>query len=463
MCWHGWPFVVFYAIVSIMNGLRMMIYRLLISLFTLVASLHAVASDDAYVAEKIRQHVLRDSSLYERLGRFVDTYPRRLSGSAMLEAGIDWIIAEMRSEGWEVATQSVKVPVWDRGEEWLRLRTPDDRVMPMLGLGGSIGTNGVLRGRIVVVSDFADLAAKAQQVRGAIVVYDVPFTDYGSTVSYRYNGASEAARYGAVAALVRSVSPYGIQTPHTGAMAYNDSLTRIPVAAITMEDAMFLRRCQDRGQVCTVDLYMEAQQKPHADSRNIIIEIKGSDAIEEVLVMGGHIDSWDVGQGAMDDAGGCFAAWHALNVLRRMGMKPRRTIRVVFWTNEENGLRGGIEYEARTRHQRHVLAIESDEGTFAPVAFQAKAGPDTMAVLREIHALLLPLGMKDLVHGDGGADISPLSAAGVPVMSLMVDSQRYFWYHHTAGDTIDKLDPADLNKCAAALAIMSWFAQEKLP
>ena len=172
--------------------------------------------------------------------------------------------------------------------------------------------------------------------------------------------------------------------------------------------------------------------------------------------MGGHIDAWDVGQGAMDDAGGCFAALRALEAIRALGVRPRRTIRVVFWTNEENGLRGGKAYAEETAADRHVLAIESDEGTFAPTGFSTNATGTVRAVLDAAGAMLAPVGADTVVTGGGGADIGPLEAKGVPVMSLQVDGSRYFWYHHTDADTIDKLDARDLNRCAAALAVMAW-------
>lgn len=418
--------------------------------------------DGGTAARALIGQITSDSLLSSRVADFVDHYPHRLSGSSMLELGLDWIVAALRRDGWNVRQQNVMVPHWERGEESVTMVSPLRRKMPMLGLGGSVGTGGrPVRARVLVVGSFDELAKRSADAKGRIVVFNVPFTDYGSTVRYRYDGAVQAAKHGAVASLVRSVGPYGIQTPHTGGMGYDSATPRIPHAAITMEDAMMLQRFQDRGETVELELAMSARWLPDAPSRNIVIEIPGTEKPNEVVVMGGHIDSWDVGQGAMDDAGGCFAAWRALHAMRALGMKPKRTIRVVFWTNEENGLRGGRAYEEQTRNETHVLAVESDEGTFAPRGFSTNAKGPLFADLTSYAKFLEPIGAGTIEEGGGGADISPLEEKGVPVMSLQVDGSRYFWYHHTDGDTFDKLDAKELNHCAAALAVITWYAAQR--
>jgi len=217
-----------------------------------------------------------------------------------------------------------------------------------------------------------------------------------------------------------------------------------------------------------VTLKMEARTLPDADGRNILAEIRGSERPEEVVVLGGHIDSWDVGTGAMDDAGGVVAAWEAVRLIRRLGLKPRRTIRVVGWTNEENGTRGGIAYRDAHRAEldNHVLAIETDAGTFAPLGFGATASPDAMSMIRDIATLLEPIGAGRITDGGGGADIGPIMQLGVPGLGLAVEGTRYFWYHHSDGDTVDKLDPAEVAKCVATLAVMAYVVAdmpERLP
>ena len=240
------------------------------------------------------------------------------------------------------------------------------------------------------------------------------------------------------------------------------AVTRIPAAALAMEDAMMLHRMQDRGDKVVVKLEMEAKMLPDADSRNVMAEIVGSEHPEEVVVMGGHIDSWDVGQGAMDDGGGVVAAWEALKVIQRLGLKPRRTIRVVGWTNEENGTRGGVAYrDARGADvAKHILAIESDGGVFKPTGFDYGGPPQALAVLKEIGRLLAPLGADTVEEGGGEADIGPLMEKGVPGLGLRVQDDKYFWYHHTQGDTLDKLDPAELAQCVAAMAVMAYVAAD---
>lgn len=398
-----------------------------------------------------------DRQLYPLLADFCDHYPRRLSGSENLEKGLDWIIARMKQDGWEVSTQAVMVPNWKRGVESLSMNMPMVRSMPFCGLGGSVGTSGKpLKAPVLVVRSFEELNQRSADVKGKIVVYNVPFTSYGATVAYRYNGASQAARYGAVASLVRSVGPFGIQTVHTGGMGYNDSLPKIPTGAITMEDAMLLQRMQDRSEPIELSLTMNAQWNPDAPSRNIIIELKGSEFPNEVVVMGGHIDSWDLGTGAMDDAGGCFVSWRALSMIKELGLRPKRTIRVCFWTNEENGLKGGTAYAEKTRGDKHVLAIESDAGVFAPTGFSCSDEGPTRKAIEDIATLLGSVHANNIETGDGGADIGPLKALGVPVMELNVQGDRYFWYHHTEGDTIDKLDEGEMNDCVYAMAVMAW-------
>jgi carboxypeptidase Q len=255
-----------------------------------------------------------------------------------------------------------------------------------------------------------------------------------------------------------------MQTPHTGTSSYQKGVKKIPHAAITVEDAMLLQRFQDRGQQPVVHLTMEAETLPETTSRNIIAEIRGSENPEEIVVLGGHIDSWDVGQGAMDDAGGSFAAWEAVLLMKKLGLTPKRTIRVVMWTNEENGLRGGTAYRDMVQEngslENHVLAIESDAGVFEPKGFGFGGTEEAYKIISKAAPLLEPIGANDISEGGGGADIGPIMREGVPGMGLRVDGSRYFWYHHTAADTIDKLDEEEYQKSIAAMAIMAYIAAE---
>jgi carboxypeptidase Q len=421
-------------------------------------------------ADRIIAAALADSSAYARLGEMVDRFGHRLSGSESLERAIDWMLAEMERDGFaNVRGEPVMVPVWVRGRESAELVAPRPMALPMLGLGGSVGTppEGITA-EVLVVSSFADLEARGAEARGKIVLFDVPFTGYGPTVQYRSNGAVAAARHGAVASLIRSVTPVSLRSPHTGMMVYADAVPRIPHAAITVEDATLLHRLQDRGERIVVRLHMEARTLPDAPSRNPVGELVGRERPDEVVVLGGHIDSWDVGQGAMDDAGGVVATWEAVRLLQRLGLRPRRTIRVVGWTNEENGLRGGTAYRDTHRDalDRHVLAIESDAGVFRPLGFGFGGSDSAYALVRQVGALLEGIGAGEVTRGGGGADIGPIMREGVPGMGLNADGERYFWYHHSHGDTLDKLDPHEMNLCVAALAVMAYVVadlEEGLP
>jgi carboxypeptidase Q len=372
----------------------------------------------------------------------------------------------MRADGLEnVRGEPVMVPHWVRGAESAELMAPRRKPLTMLGLGGSVGTpSGGITAPVVVVRSFDDLAARgAAAVRGKIVLFDVPFTTYDETVAYRYAGASAAAKLGAVAMLVRSVASFSMNSPHTGAMRYDSTVARrIPAAAITVEDAMLLHRMQDRGQAITVRLTMSARTLPLAPSRNVVAELRGRERPDEVVVIGGHIDSWDVGQGAMDDAGGVVAAWEAVRLMKTLGLRPRRTIRVVGWTNEENGTAGGNAYLAAHRDEvpRTVFALESDNGVFRPIGIRVAASDSAVAMLKRLAPLLARIGADTVTAGEGEADIQPLLDAGVPGAGLHVDEARYFWYHHSNADTPDKLDPYDVARCVATMAVWGYVLGE---
>jgi carboxypeptidase Q len=249
-----------------------------------------------------------------------------------------------------------------------------------------------------------------------------------------------------------------MRTPHTGGMAYNDSVPKIPHAAITPEDADMIARMIERGQRVQVKLTMTARMMPDAPSRNVIAELRGTTAPDEVVVMGGHIDSWDVGRGAMDDAGGVVVAWEAIRILKELGLRPRRTIRVVGWTNEENGLRGGNGYRDAHKAEldKHIAAIESDGGVFKPLGFGFTGSDSAFAIVRQIGSLLAGIGAGEIAKGGGGADIGPIMTLGVPGLGLNVDGTKYFWYHHTDADTVDKLDQREVALCVAVMAVMAY-------
>jgi carboxypeptidase Q len=413
-------------------------------------------------AARIIGAALTSDRAYARLAHLTDHIGNRLSGSKSLEQAIEWAIAEMKRDGLDnVRAEKVMVPHWVRGEESLEMVTPVPRKLQMLGLGNSIATPAEgISAEVVVVRNFAELDSLGEQVRGKIVLYNAPFTDYGATVLYRVQGASRAAHYRAVAALVRSITPVSLQTPHTGAMQYDPNQPKIPVAAITIEAAEFLQRMNDRGDHPTVRLKMEAKFLPDAESANVIAEIKGSEKPDEVVVIGGHFDSWDVGQGAHDDGGGAIVSWETIRLLKELGLRPRRTIRAVLFTNEENGSRGGNGYldAHRAEIPKHVFAIESDSGVYKPEGFglAASAPLQVRSNLQEIAKLLSGIGSDHIAADGGGADISPLMREGVAGASLDVDGTHYFDIHHTQADTLDKVNPRELALCVATMAVMAY-------
>jgi carboxypeptidase Q len=431
-----------------------------ISLAASAASQQSIAMQYRSAADRISQAALSDSAAWNRIAELTERFGHRFSGSQSLEQAIDWVIEKMKADGLDnVRGEPVMVPRWIRGEESVELLAPRVQKLPMLGLGGSVATPAAgITAEVLVVSTFDELTARAAQARGKIVLFNAPFTSYGATVVYRRDGANAASKVGAVAALLRSVGPYSMRTPHTGSLQYDSTVTKIPHAAISSEDADMIARMSARGERVRVRLKMTAHYLPDAPSRNVMGELKGRELPDEVVVMGGHIDSWDVGRGAMDDAGGVVVAWEAIRILKKLGLQPRRTIRVVGWTNEENGMRGGNAY--RDTHKanldKHVLAIESDGGVFRPLGFGFTGSDAAFGIISQVGTLLDKVGATAITRGGGGADIGPIMALGVPGMGLNVDGTKYFWYHHTDSDTVDKLDPKEVAQCAAAMAIMAY-------
>ena len=415
-------------------------------------------------AGRLLGEAVAGDAAWQRLAYLGDTYGNRISGSPNLEAAIKWAVEEMKRDGLEnVHTEAVKVPHWVRGRESLEIVGPIPQPLVMLGLGNSVGTPPAgIEADLLVVHSFEELDAARDRVKGKIVLFNVPFTTYGDTVRFRAAGPSRAGGLGAVAVLVRSVGPAGLRTPHTGALSYAEGQPQIPAAAVTTEDAARLERMFNRGTKVRLKLMMEAKFLPEADSANVVGEIRGRELPNEVVVIGGHFDSWDVGTGSTDDGGGCVATWEALRLMKKLNLRPRRTVRVVLWTNEENGGRGGQAYRDAHLEElpNHVMMLESDGGVFRPTGFGFSGSDGGRARVRDIATLLAGIHADNIGASGGGADIGPsVQQANIPAMSLEVDG-NYFLIHHTPADTIDKIDPLEIARSAGAIAVLTYVVAE---
>lgn len=415
--------------------------------------------------DRIIAAATKDSSSWELLAYMCDTFGPRLSGSKNLENTINWIYNQLKKDGFvNVKREKVMVPHWVRGKESCEMLSPRKHKFSVLGIGGTVATpTEGITAPVLVVSSFEELEQKKADAKGKIVLFDVPFTSYGKTVQYRFSGAFKAAEAGAVASLIRAVSPIGFYMSHTGMMGqYPEGVKKIPHAAISMEDVLLLHRMFDRGQRPVVKLILDDKTLPDALSYNVMGEIPGTEKPDEIIAVGGHIDSWDVGEGAQDDGSGVIATWEAVKLLHDLGIKPKRTIRIVMWTNEENGARGGKAYAKYHKDEKHSLVFEFDSGVFPPERI-GYSGPDSLFnEVKQFEPLLKRVGNIEVKKGGGGVDIGPtMRNNGVSGMSLGTDdAHRYFWYHHSQSDTPDKVDPADMNHCVAAIAVALYLYSE---
>ncbi|CAH0559506.1 unnamed protein product [Brassicogethes aeneus] len=415
---------------------------------------------------------------YNELTKFVDKFGPRVSGTKNLEDSIDHMLDLLKKNNLDnVHGEEVQVPHWVRGEEEAWILEPRLTNLPVLGLGFSVSTpEEGITAEVLVVKSFEELNQSnfTEKAKGKIIVFNNDYVTYGVSVKYRSLGASRAAEKGGVAALVRSVTNYSQRTLHTGMQSYESGVRKIPVASITVEDARFLQRLQDRGEKIVVKLkLMNVNNKPKT-SRNTVSEIKGSQKPEKVVLVSGHLDSWDVGNGAMDDGGGAFISWYSLVVLRALNLTPKRTVRCVLWTGEEFGLTGVIGYNATHANEldNFTFVMESDEGTFTPQGLVYSAGKQGGCILQEVLKLMASINATRAEYGAScGSDISIWTGNGIPGASLLNDAEKYFWYHHSAADTIDVENPDDLDKGLALWASVAYiiadlsleFPRERVP
>jgi Zn-dependent M28 family amino/carboxypeptidase len=375
----------------------------------------------------------------------------------------------MRDDGLDdVRLEPVQVPHWVRGTEHARVVRPIDRPLALLALGGSVGTAGRLRAPVVAFESLDDLRASTASLDGTIVFVNqhmAPYDDVHDDPGYRValparlHSASEAARRGAAAVLVRSATAIRSPLPHAGALAYDDGVRRIPAAAISTEDADALADLARHGRVA-VTLALGARTLPDASSANVVGEIRGRERPDEIVLLGAHIDSWDVGQGASDDGAGCVAVMEALRLLRASGLAPRRTVRAVLFTGEEYGLAGAADYQRRHAGERHVVAFETDYGMAAPDAIGV-GSEDRARAMAPLLPLFRRFGIRRFRTHAFGADVHPIVESGAMAFDLEPDGHHYFDVHHSDADTLDAIRPEDLQRNAAAVALLAWVLAEQ--
>jgi len=426
--------------------------------------------------EHLRDAALRDPYAYNELRHLTDNIGPRLSGSPQAQAAVDWVANEMRALGAEVTLEKASVPHWVRGVEtaevvsWPGQAPGTTQKIVLTALGGSVATppDG-LTAEVLVVHDFDELRAlPADAAKGKIVLFNHPFDKelaavgnggaaYGGAVVYRGAGPSVAGALGAVAVLVRSVGGADYRLPHTGLTDYTPGIPKIPAAAVTAEDAGLLDNLASQGPV-RVHLTLTPQTLPDAPSYNVIADWKGSEHPEQVVVVSGHLDSWDLGTGAIDDGAGIAVSMQAIHLLHDLNIHPRRTVRFIAWMSEEEGSQGAAQYVAdhKSDFASHIGAIESDLGADHPTGISYDGKSDLGEWLRPVAHVLESMGAPLVESGGTGEDISGLTQNGVPGFAPIQDSRFYFNYHHTAADTFDKVDPKHLAENAAIMTVLSY-------
>jgi len=425
--------------------------------------------------KRLQQAALNSDYAYKQVTHLANNIGPRLSGSAQAAKSVEYVASELKAIGCEAKLERVMVPHWVRGEETAALvqfpgqaqNTTQKIVLCALGPSVATPPDGI-EADVIAVRNFDELKSLPRdKVAGKIVLFNYPFDKqmagegrggeaYGEAVVYRGDGPSAAARQGAVACLIRSVGGADYRLPHTGQTKYADDAPKIPAAAVTAEDADLIVNLVRQGPV-KMKLILTPQQLPDVESYNVIGDIKGSEHPEQVIIISGHLDSWDLGTGAIDDGAGVAVSMEAANVIQKLRLKPKRTIRVIAWMNEENGLAGSTQYWKDHEKEKHFAAMETDGGAGHPLGLNIKGKPDVKKLLGPVAAILQEsgAGMLNFVE-HCGADIEPLEKADVPAFSPIQDSRFYFNYHHTAADTLDKIVPKELAENSAVVAVVTY-------
>jgi Zn-dependent M28 family amino/carboxypeptidase len=454
--------------------------RLLLIAVAIAAAVGALAAvkpaslppETVRTASELRDRIVRGSKAADWVRDITDLAGPRMPGSPGDRAAVALTIPMLKAQGFaNVRADKVIVPVWERGVETGEVLSPARQSLTLTALGGSIATpDGGLEGEVVRFTSLQELAYAGDSLRGKIAFIDRPTartsdgSGYGSAGDVRGRGASAAARLGAIGLLIRSIGTDDDRLPHTGGMQYEKDAPKIPAAALAAPDASLLTRLLARGPV-KVKFTLGCRTLPDGESANVIGEIPGRELPKEIVLLGAHLDSWDLGTGALDDAAGCGIVIEAARQIGQLppARRPRRTIRVVLFANEEHGLKGGKAYAERYAAElpQHVAALEADLGQGPPLGFSWNAGRSAEAVFKAIAGLLAPIGADSLVEYDvGGADLIYLLPSGIPSLGLSLDATDYFDFHHTANDNYDRIDPKILDDSTAAAATIAYVLAE---
>jgi hypothetical protein len=448
--------------------------KIIIPLLTGLLVSGSAFAQDSLTIRKISDEIMLRGTCYSNLRDLCKNIGHRLSGSPQAEKAVKWGEEALWNAGADkVWLQPVKVPHWVRGKETLRLKFYDgkEQEVPVLAIGNSVGTDGkLLEADVIMVADMEEFKKLPNEdIKGKIVFFNhrfpqeliETFEGYGTAGEYRWSAPNAASARGAIGVIIRSVSTGEDDYPHTGSMRYADSVKKIPAVAIGNKSADLLEQRFVKGQTKAA-LASECKMLGDVMSYNVIGEIKGSEFPDEIIVVGGHLDSWDVGEGAHDDGAGCVQSIEVIRALKATGIKPKRTIRAVLFMNEENGLKGGVAYadSAKAKNENTILAIETDAGGFSPRGFGLNMSEERKEQIKKFRGLFLPYGVYDFEGNEGGADISILSRNGVPTSGLRPDPQRYFDYHHTAADVFEAVNHRELKLGSVALAAMTYLISE---
>ncbi len=437
-------------------------------------------SDDSLLIKKISDEILSSGKAYENLRTLCKTVGARLSGSSQMYKAEEWGLACLKEAGaGKVYLQDCLVPHWVRGGKdvaWVTYTDangkPVKEYLDVLALGNSLGTgkNGV-KAQVILINDFDELEKRKEEVKGKIVFYNYPFNPtyiqtfraYGESGAYRRSGPSRAAKYGALAVVIRSMTASADNNPHTGATQYDTTLPKIPCAAMGLKDADKLSKLLAGGKQMELYYQSNARFLPEVTGHNVIGEITGSEFPNEVITIGGHLDSWDPAEGAHDDGAGCVHSIEVLRALKAVGYQPKRTIRIVLFANEENGLRGGNKYAeaGKTSGEKFYFALESDAGGFTPRGFGCTVSKEQLEKMQAWVPLLLPYGVYQITMGGGGADIGPLNRNfKTPLAGLVPDGQRYFDIHHARSDVFENVNKRELELGAVNMTALIYLVDK---